>query len=244
MRPLIALSSYVTEITWNDGVDRLQAAMLPFAYVTAIERAGGLPILTPSILHEREQSEAARQLVAQVDGLLISGGPDVEPARYGQDAHPLSAWQSQRDGWEMSLVLAALECNLPILGICRGAQVLNVVLGGSLVQHLPDQVGHDSHKAIPGGYGNHAVRLAPDSLLGALLGEESLLAPSSHHQSVGRLGNGVVATAWAPDGTIEAIEVPSRDFVIGVQWHPEMSDDLRLFTQFVDRARQNSLSKV
>jgi gamma-glutamyl-gamma-aminobutyrate hydrolase PuuD len=200
--------------------------------LAAVTAAGGLPVLLPPV----PASDAARRAVDGIDALLLTGGADVEPVRYG--AEPLATTQAprpDRDGWEADLLAAALDCDLPVLAICRGAQVLNVAFGGTLHQHVPDLVGHQGHQPGPAVLGATPVRLAEGSLAAAILGDE-VKVPCYHHQSVDRLGAGVEAVGWADDGMIEAVVLTGRRFVLGVQWHPEDGDDPRLFDALVAAA--------
>jgi gamma-glutamyl-gamma-aminobutyrate hydrolase PuuD len=173
-----------------------------------------------------------------IDGLLLTGGADVDPALYG--AEPLATTQAprpDRDVWELALVAGALDRDLPVLAVCRGAEVLNVARGGTLQQHLPAVVGHDGHLPEPGIVGTTRVRLKPGSPAAALLGSETKVA-CYHHQAIDRLGTGVEAVGWADDGTIEAVTVPGHRFVLAAQWHPEETDDGRLFAALVAAARK------
>jgi putative glutamine amidotransferase len=227
-RPLVGITTYVIAATF--GVWKEDSALVPHDYVRAVERAGGRPLLVPP------SAEGVEETLDALDGLILSGGADLDPALYGQDAHretdrpfPL------RDDAELTLLRAALERDMPTLGICRGSQVLNVALGGDLVQHLPDVVGSDRHKDEPGSYADHEVAIEPGSKLDHMLG---LRAPvkSHHHQGFGQLGRGLAATARAEDGTVEGLEEPSRRFAVGVLWHPEAGEDQRLFEALVAEA--------
>lgn len=213
------------------GVWRQPAALIPLAYVRAIERAGGRPLLVPP------SDEAVEETLAVLDALLVSGGPDIDPRLYGQDPHPeTTGVREERDRGELALLTAALERDLPVLAVCRGSQLLNVARGGDLVQHLPDVVGDEKHKHTPGAFADHEVDVDPAARLGTLVGDRAPVK-SHHHQGFGRLGNGLVATAWAEDGTVEALEDPSRRFALGVLWHPEEGEDAALFRALVAEAR-------
>jgi putative glutamine amidotransferase len=234
-RPLIGVSTYREEASWGSWKE--SAALVPWEYVSALVEAGAVPLLLPPI-GGGGQAVAA---VAALDALVLSGGADVEPARYGAVPHPRTArCRPDRDRWEIALLEAALERDLPVLGICRGAQLLNVALGGTLRQHVPDDVGHEGHGPAADGYGAVAAELDPAALPGRVLGP-SVEVSCHHHQSVDALGRGVTVTGRAADGTVEAIEVPLRPFVCGVQWHPETGPpgagrDLRLFEALVAAA--------
>jgi putative glutamine amidotransferase len=229
MRPVIGITTYAQEASW--GPWRLPAALIPLDYVDAIERAGGRPVLIPP------SAEGVEETLDVVDGIVFSGGADVDPALYGAEAHPeTDEPQARRDAGELALLSAALERDMPTLAVCRGFQLLNVVRGGDLVQHIPEQLGHDEHKRVPGAFSEHPVEVKTGTRLGAVVGARSNVT-SHHHQSPGRVGEGLVETAWADDGTLEAVEDPSRRFALGVQWHPEAGDDDSLFAALVEEAR-------
>jgi gamma-glutamyl-gamma-aminobutyrate hydrolase PuuD len=176
---------------------------------------------------------AAQVVVEGLHGLVLAGGGDINPARYAAPRDPHTGPpRSDRDRWELALAQAALEQRVPLLAICRGMQVLNVAMGGDIIQHLPDVVGHDGHCPVIGRHGRHDVRVAPGSRVAALLGERASVA-TYHHQAVGRLGESLTPTAWTDDGTVEAVEHEDRPWVVGVQWHPEVHDGTALFTGFV-----------
>jgi putative glutamine amidotransferase len=228
MRPLIGITTYVTPARW--GVWDAETALVPATYVYAVERAGGRPLLVPP------SEEGVDETLAALDGLVLPGGADLAPELYGQEPHPQTyGVVPERDRAELALLTGALERELPVLAICRGSQVLNVARGGDLVQHLPEIVGHDRHKELPGVFGDHDVEIEPDSRLGTLLGEHAPIK-SHHHQGFGRLGEGLREVAWADDGTVEAVEDPERPFLLGVLWHPEAGEDVALFTALVDAA--------
>ncbi len=226
--PLVGITTYVVPARF--GVWKEESALVPQEYVRAVERAGGRPLLVPPSI------EGVDETLEALDGIIFSGGADVDPTLYGQDAHPETDRPFPlRDDGEFALLRAALERDMPTLGICRGSQVLNVALGGDLVQHLPDLVGHDDHKDVPGAYADHEVAIEPGSKLANALG---LRAPvkSHHHQGMGTIGHGLTVTARAEDGTVEGLEDPSRRFAVGVLWHPEAGEDMRLFEALVAEA--------
>ncbi|GJF27487.1 gamma-glutamyl-gamma-aminobutyrate hydrolase [Kitasatospora sp. NE20-6] len=228
-RPVIGISTHVLEAAWGRW-DTIRTVLLGERYPAVVQAAGGLAVLLPP-----DAAEHAADAVARIDALVIAGGSDVDPARYGAARHPETvASEPERDAWETALLRAALDAGLPVLGICRGMQLLNVVCGGTLLQHLPDVVGHLGHVGAAGTYGRHPVRPVPGTLVGALLPEASVDVPTFHHQAVDRLGAGLSVSAWAEDGTVEAVE--GAGFTIGVQWHPEQGDDLRLMTALVRTA--------
>jgi len=227
--PLIGLTAYRELASW--GVWHDTADLLPAAYAAEITVAGGVPLLLPTVARNIEV--AADAAVAAVHGLVLSGGPDVDPVRYGAVRDPQTGPpRPERDAWETALAEAAMRRRVPLLGVCRGMQVLAAALGGSLVQHLPDVVGTELHCPTPGKHGHHRVRIASGSRLGDLLGGSTLVA-SYHHQAVDRLPASATATAWADDGTIEAFEVAGPGWVTAVQWHPEAHDGAALFSGFI-----------
>ena len=229
MRPVIGITSYAQEASW--GVWRLPAALVPLAYVDAVERAGGRAVVIPPAEEDVEQTLDA------LDGVIFSGGADIEPVHYGAEAHAeTDAPQTRRDAGELALLTAALERDMPTLAICRGFQLLNVARGGDLVQHLPEAVGTDDHKQVPGEFAVHPVEVKDGTRLAAIVGAGSDVT-SHHHQALGRVGDGLVETAWASDGTLEAVEDPSLRFAVGVQWHPEAGEDAALFEALVEQAR-------
>jgi putative glutamine amidotransferase len=230
----IGLTTYRETAAW--GVWNEAADLLPTSYADAVAVAGALPVLLPPAALDDARASAESALDA-VHGLTLCGGADVDPRCYGaeRDAHT-GPPRTNRDTWEINLALAALERGMPVLAICRGMQVLNVALGGDLVQHLPDAVGHSGHCPVVGHHGRHPVTLAAGTRIGRLLGSQAEV-PTYHHQAVGRLGSGLTASGWAEDGVVEAIETGSSGWVVGVQWHPEVADGAPLFRGFVDACR-------
>jgi gamma-glutamyl-gamma-aminobutyrate hydrolase PuuD len=227
---VIGITSYAQPARW--GAWELPAALIPLMYVEAVERAGGRPVVVPPCAGGVEET------LDLLDGIVFSGGADVAPSTYGAEPHPLTDEpQERRDRAELALLEAALERDLPLLAICRGSQLLNVLRGGDLVQHLPDEVGHSDHRETPGVFSEHEVEVDDATLLRSLVGERATVK-SSHHQGLGRLGAGLVESARALDGTREALEDPSRRFALGVLWHPEADGDQRLFEALVTEARR------
>ena len=224
VRPLIGVSTYLEAGTrW--GLWELEAALLPAGYPRLVQRAGGLAAMLPP-----DAPEHATATVARLDGLVIAGGPDVEPLHYGATPDPRTGPPARaRDAWELALIKAALAAQVPLLGICRGMQLLNVALGGTLTQHI------DGHAEVPGVFGRHTVKPVPDTLYGAIAPEETAV-PTFHHQAVDRLGQDLLVSAHAADGTVEAVELPGPPWVLGVQWHPEMGEDLRVMQALVRAA--------
>ena len=227
-RPIVGITTYVVSARF--GVWKEDSALVPHEYVQAVERAGGRPLLVPPSI------EGVEEILDALDGLIFSGGADLDPALYGQETHPETDRPFPlRDDGELTLLRAALARDLPTLGICRGSQVLNVALGGDLIQHLPDVVGDDRHKDVPGLYAEHQVAIEPGSKLEAALGSKAPVK-SHHHQGLGRIGRGLTVTARAEDGTVEGLEEYSRRFAVGVLWHPEAGEDMRLFEALVAEA--------
>lgn len=220
--PVIGLTSYVEPAGW--GHWHAPANLLPYNYIERIAEAGARPVLLPPV-------SGVETLLDRLDALVLTGGSDVNPAAYGAEPHPTTDTPREfRDTAELALTRAALDQGLPLLGICRGLQILNVALGGTLHQHVPDLVGHENHSPTPGRFATHPVRVEPGSHLAKLLGRTDLTVPTHHHQSVAHLGEGLIPVAWSEDGLVEATEYPSHPFAVAVQWHPEAGDDLSLFS--------------
>ena len=227
MRPVVGITSYVEQARW--GVWDVPASVLPFRYVERVEAAGGTAVVLPPA------AAGDAEVLERLDAVVFAGGADLDPGLYGEESHPeTTGLRPERDAAEVPLMKAALDRDVPLLGICRGMQVLSVVRGGSLVQHLPDTVGHERHRPAPGTYGLHDVRLEPGSLAHRLLGDR-VSVPSYHHQGLASPGD-LSVTGWADDETPEVVEDPSLRFVLGVLWHPEAGDDLRLFEALVAAA--------
>ena len=228
-KPLVGITTYVEEASWGSWT--LDAALIPYDYVSAVERAGGRALLVPPSV------EAVEETLDALDGLLFSGGNDLDPESYGADAHPeTNATRPERDRGELALLEGALARDMPMLAVCRGFQVLNVSRGGDLVQHLPDVVGSEQHREVKGIFSEHGVKIDDSSRLGSVLGDRGPVK-SHHHQGAGRVGNGLVEVAWADDGTVEGLEDPERRFAVGVLWHPEAGEDQKLFEALVAEAR-------
>jgi putative glutamine amidotransferase len=228
MRPVVGITSYVEQARW--GVWDVPAVVLPFRYVERVEAAAATAVVLPP------SATSDAEVLDRLDAVVFAGGADLDPALYDQPAHEqTTGLRPGRDAAEVPLMRAALDRDLPLLGICRGMQVLSVVSGGTLEQHLPDVVGHEGHRPEPGVYGRHGVRLAPGSLAHRLLGDE-VSVPSYHHQGLASAGS-LTVTGWADDESPEVVEDPTRRFALGVLWHPEAGDDLRLFEALVGAAR-------
>lgn len=205
-------------------------------YPAAVQRAGALALVLPP---DPAAEAGPDPLLDHVDGLLLAGGADVDPASYGAMPHPETGitWP-ERDRFEIALVRRAIERGMPVLGACRGMQILNVALGGTLHQHLPDVIATDQHRHTPGLFGDHEVTLEPGSLAASAVGAERSMVKSHHHQGVAELGDGLVATGWSPDDQlIEAVELPGGSYALGVLWHPEEDEASRVIGSLVEAAR-------
>ncbi len=235
-RPAIGICAARINAAW--GVWDQQAALLPIAYVNAIQRAGGLALMIPP---DPELADAPDEALDKIDGLILAGGHDVDPDAYGAERHPATnTTVPERDQVEIALTRRAIELDMPVLGICRGMQVLNVALGGTLQQHIPDTLGHEEHRRVPGSFdgSDHDVVLAPGSRAALAAGEQLHGTKSHHHQAVDTIGDGLIVTGQSTlDELPEAIEAPDRTFVLGVQWHPEADERSRVIAAFVDQAR-------
>ena len=228
MRPLIGISTYREQARW--GAWDLPAVLLPASYADAVAEAGGEPVLLPT-------GAVSAEAVRRLDGLVLAGGADVDPARYGHPAGPhTTVLRPERDAAELAVLQAALSRDLPLLAICRGMQLLNVELGGDLLQHLPDVPGAGIHNPGAGLFAGRQVRTAPGTQLDRLLGP-SAAVDCHHHQALDRIAPGLTPSAWAEDGLVEAVEAAGRRFCLGVQWHPEASADRRLFEALVSAAQ-------
>lgn len=226
---IIGITTYLEPARWGSWLR--DAALLPSSYLGPVERAGAIPVLLPPASVDR-----VPDLLSRLDGLILSGGSDVDPELYGAARHAATSPSNPpRDRFELAVVRHAIDIGLPFLAICRGLQILNVARDGTLVQHLPDLVGHAEHQPALGRMARHPVRLSTTSTLGRLLGTRLEVA-TYHHQAIERLGKGLLAVAWADDQVVEAVELQGHPFGIGVQWHPEEDGDPRLFEALVAAA--------
>lgn len=234
-RPVVGVTTYVERA--RQGVWDVPAAYLQYQYVELVTHAGGIPVLLPPPGPDPEHA-AAREVLGRVDALVLAGGRDVGAQTYGAEPHATAdPPATDRDTWELALTREALDRDLPLLGICRGAQVLTVALGGTLVQHVPDLPDARAHKHGPGEFASHVVRTVAGSRVAAALGPDAAVS-CYHHQAVDELPAGLRATAHAEDGVVEAVELAGDGFAVGVQWHPEQAlDDLRLMESLVQAAR-------
>ena len=242
VKPVIGLSTYLEQAD-TAGCGKVSTAFLPETYLAPIIAAGGIPALLPP---QPVVPGVVEALASRLDGLLIPGGWDVDPALYGQERHPATDEpHTARDAWEQALIREALRQDIPLLCICRGEQLLNVTLGGSLHQHLPDVIGHGQHQPGNFTYNVIPVEVRPDSRLAGLIGSDIQQVPVSHHQAVDRLGEGLIASAWTSEQVVEAIEYPAAGFALGIQWHPEeLGEDFGLFRGFIEAARAKYVSRL
>ncbi len=236
--PLVGVTTYAVEAAF--GPWRRPSAVLAEEYYELVAQAGGRPVLLPPVRRAPGGPEAgAAEVVDALDALVLVGGGDVDPDRWGGPAHGANyGVDPGRDAAEAALLGAALAAGRPVLAICRGIQVLNVLRGGTLVPHLPDHLGHARHQEIPGVFEDVEVATEPGTALARILGPRATVR-CSHHQAVDRPGRGLVVAARAVDDpeVVEAVELPEHPFCLGVQWHPEESDDVRLFAALVDASR-------
>jgi len=234
-RPLIAVPAYPVKAGRIQGWEKPGVAA-PTPYVEALQRAGALEaILMPVAIDDAD----AAAVLERFDGLLLMGGGDLHPEEYGQERRDeIYGVIPHRDRFELALARRALERDMPLLGICRGMQMLNVALGGTLVQHLPDMVGHETHRDTPGWFGEHEVRLEPGSLAAKAAGRDRITVKSHHHQGLDRLGEGLVASGWSiTDELVEAVELRDHSYVLGVLWHPEEDRQSHVIESLVEAAR-------
>jgi putative glutamine amidotransferase len=233
-RPLIGVCAAVERASFGVWKDE-PATLLPLSYARAIHGSGGMMALLPP---DRRATEDPDELLDRIDALVLGGGADIDADSHGVEAHPETVGTNpDRDNFEIALARRALERGIPLLGVCRGMQILNVACGGTLDQHLPDRLGHERHRLVPGSWAEHEVRIEPGSLTARAAGSESLLVKSHHHQGVDRVPDSLSASAWATDDdSIEAIESGDGAFVLGVLWHPEEDPGDSVIPFLVSRA--------
>lgn len=234
-RPTIGVTAATENISYGAWRD-IPAIVSPASYVRAVQRAGGRPILLPP---DPEDAADPNGVLGLIDALILTGGAgDLDPALYGEDPHPETGpIQERRDAYELALVRAAIEKRMPVLGICRGAQILNVAYGGGIEQHIPDTLGHDAHRHTPGAFADHDVTLRAGSLAARAAGAERNAVKSHHHQGIKSVGGGLLATGWAEDDTVEAVEDPTCPFVLGVLWHPEEDEKSQLIEALISEVK-------
>lgn len=241
-RPVIGVSCYLEDVDRTPWTAQ-RSAVLPHGYVDHLERAGALVVVLPP--RPDADDDLALAVLERLDGLVIAGGADVEAQRYGAPPHVTSQDpRPDRDAWELALARVSHHRRMPVLGICRGMQVMAVAAGASLEQHLPDVVGHEAHCPKPGSYSSHSVTPVEGSRLAAILGIEALDVSTYHHQAVrpqSLAGTPYEPSAWHADGTLEGMEDPASGFRVAVQWHPEAGADPRLFDALVASARQGAV---
>lgn len=235
-RPVIGVTSSDQQARWGNW--NTAATLVPTAYVRALETCGSIPVVLASPAAASSQSgeadKAANAVVERLDAVVMSGGADLDPTLYGEEPHDESqSPEPARDAYELALVRACARRGLPVLAICRGMQLLNVSRGGTLVQHLPDRLGAPDHMPEPGSFALRSVHVEPDSKLARVLGRTEAVVPCHHHQAVDRLGGGLIVSAMSEDGVVEALEDPVADFLVAVQWHPEVGQDRSLFEALV-----------
>lgn len=234
-RPVIGICAALEQARWS--VWDQQAALTPLSYLSAVQRADGLALV---LAPDRRLVEEPEEVLDLIDGLLLAGGADIDPASYGQERHAETvSTVPARDAFEIALARAAIERDMPVLGICRGMQLINVALGGTLVQHLPEHYGHHEHRRVLGSFdgADHQVELAEDSLAASAAGELEHATKSHHHQGVARLGDGLLVSGTSTlDDLAEAIELPDKRFVLGVQWHPEADQSSTVVAALVEAA--------
>jgi putative glutamine amidotransferase len=235
-RPTIGITTSVSDVVAGAWTEH--AAFSPTTYVRAVQGAGARAAL---LVADPEDAQDPADVLRGIDAVIVSGGAsDVAPRLYGQERHPATAPEEPvRDDFEIALVRGAAERGMPVLGICRGMQLVNVAYGGSLVQHLPEALGRDDHRVLPDQFADHDVRLEPGSLAARAAGRQCEPVKSHHHQGVERVGEGLRVSGRATvDDTIEAIEHPERPFVLGVLWHPEEDEASRVIGALVAAARE------
>jgi putative glutamine amidotransferase len=236
--PVIGICAAVERVSWGAWRD-VPSNIMPTSYSHAVQGAGAMALLLPP---DDAVAERPDDLLDLIDGLMLAGGCDVDPAAYGARPHPhtTGSWP-ERDRFELALTHRAIERELPVLGICRGMQLLNVACGGTLDQHVPERVGHDDHRHTPGQFSDHEVRLEEGSLAARAVGAGTTAIKSHHHQGVDELGEGLVATGWSTaDGIVEAIELEGKPYTLGVLWHPEQDERSRVVGSLVEAARERS----
>jgi putative glutamine amidotransferase len=236
-RPLIGVCAAVEPASFGPWVEQ-PITFLPIAYARSIQNAGGLAVMLPP---DAGLTEAPGELLDRIEALVLGGGADIDAASHRSEPHAeTTGTNPERDRFELALAREALDRDMPLLGVCRGMQVMNVAAGGTLEQHLPERLGHERHRPVPGKWAEHEVRLAPGSLAAEVVGTERVSVKSHHHQGIREVGKGFEVTGWASDDdTVEAIESPNGDFILGVLWHPEEDPDDTVIPALVERASRS-----
>jgi putative glutamine amidotransferase len=230
-RPIIGITGELEAARWGNWIR--EAVISPVSYTRVIERVGGTPVVLPPV-----PTDSVPGLIAALNGLLLTGGRDVDPALYGESRHhETDQPDHRRDRFELAMIRAAIDADLPFLAVCRGMHVLNVARDGTLTQHLPDRLGNDSHKPDPVKMMAHDVQISAASRIGRALAASEARVSGAHHQAINRIGVGLLPVAWTPDQVIEAVELQGHRFGVGVQWRPEEGNDLRIFEALVAAAR-------
>jgi putative glutamine amidotransferase len=242
LRPVIGICTALERARWSYWDQ--QAFLLPRSYVDAVQRAGGVALMLPPDDAVTQEPELVLDLI---DGLMLAGGADIDPDSYGAERHEKTvATVPERDRFELALARAALERDIPFLGVCRGMQVMNIACGGTLIQDLPERFGHHDHRRVPGSFdgADHDVRLAAGSLAARAAGEELHSTKSHHHQGVDRVGEELVVSGWSVlDELPEALELPDRRFALGVQWHPEADETSNMISALVAEAGEHAAER-
>jgi putative glutamine amidotransferase len=235
---MIGICAAIEDASWRSW-DHAPCILSPRSYSLAVQSAGGVALLLPP---DDRVAERPDELLDLLDGLVLAGGSDVDPASYGAPPNPETRGsRPERDRFELALAHRAIERELPVLGICRGMQMLNVACGGTLDQHLPDRIGHDGHCHTPGAFSDHGVRLESGSLAARAVGADATAVKSHHHQGLDELGEGLVASGWSTeDGIVEAVELEGRPYALGVLWHPEADERSRVVGSLVEAALERS----
>jgi putative glutamine amidotransferase len=237
-RPAIGICAALENASWGTWDGEL-ATLSPRSYSLAVQAAGAMALLLPP---DDAVAERPDEVLDLIDGLMLAGGSDVDPGTYGARPHPETLpSRPDRDRFELALTHRAIERDMPVLGICRGMQMLNIACGGTLDQHLPDRIGHEDHRHTPGAFSDHEVRLEPGTLAARAVGAEHTAVKSHHHQGVDELGEGLVVSGWSTsDDVVEAIELPEKPYALGVLWHPEADERSRVVGSLVEAARERS----
>jgi putative glutamine amidotransferase len=237
-RPIIGITGELEAARWGNWIR--EAVVSAVTYTRAVDRAGGVPVVLPPV-----PAHSVPSLISALDGLLLTGGRDLDPALYEEDRHEQTdPPDHRRDRFELALLRAAIDADLPFLAIGRGMHVLNVVRGGTLTQHLPDRLGNESHRPEEIKLAAHEIMLSAGSRVGRILDVPAVKAPAGHHQAINRMGSGLLTVAWTEDQVTEAVELQGHAFGVGVQWHPEEDTDLRLIEALVAAAEASEADEA